>query len=197
MVLIDVKTAFSQTGPAERRVYVLPSKKFGHRNVLWLLLAATYRLVNANTKCQGKSDRASKDLGLLPSPLLPQLFVKSNNNQTVVMLAIKIVDDILLTGHDDALRDFINAFNDIYELGEIAQGPGVLIFFGLNLVQDSDFSVTIDAENKLKSIVPYAIKRNRRHQLDKKMNGIELKAFRSLNASLGWLGITSSPLRYL
>lgn len=110
------------------------------------------------------------------------------------MIVIKIVDDILLTGVDSEMRSFIINYNNKYKLGEVVSGPGNLRFYGLNITQEEDFSVSIHADDKLVSIEPYPISRTRRSQIDENMNDIERKAFMSINASIGWLGITVSPL---
>ena len=54
---IDVKSAFLQTGKAERDVYVIPPVESGDRGkCAWLLETASYGLVNANAKWQVHSD---------------------------------------------------------------------------------------------------------------------------------------------
>lgn len=47
LVKINVKMAFHQFGPADRKVYVIPPKESRLRNELLLLLVAGYGLVNA------------------------------------------------------------------------------------------------------------------------------------------------------
>ena len=105
-----------------------------------------------------------------------------------------MVDDLLLTGTDESLRQFVTDFHQKFKLGEVVHGPGTLRFYGLNLIQDTDYSVSIHADDKLNAIEPYPISRTRRRQIDDQMNDIEKKAFMSINASSGWLGITVSPL---
>lgn len=50
MMKIDFKSAFLQTGEALRDVYVIPPRECHTRSHYWLLLAASYGLVNANAK---------------------------------------------------------------------------------------------------------------------------------------------------
>lgn len=50
LIRIDVKTAFLQTGPASGDVYVIPPREYSFWKELWLLLVATYGLVNWNAK---------------------------------------------------------------------------------------------------------------------------------------------------
>ena len=111
-----------------------------------------------------------------------------------MLLVCKIVDDFYMTGTDTALRQFINAFNLHFKLGEVVHGPGTLRFFGMNIIQNEDYSISIHADDKLKQLEPFPISRSRRRQVDDKMNDIEKKSFMSINASIGWLGTNASIL---
>lgn len=91
------------------------------------------------------------------------------------------------------MRNFVNNFNDRFKLGGVVHGPSVLRFFGLNIIQDEDCTMTIHADDKLQALEPYPISRPRRCQLDDVMNEIEVKSFMSINTSIAWLGITASP----
>lgn len=124
IVIIDVKSAFLQSGPAQRDVYVLPPRESSYRNELWLLLAAVYCLVNANAKWQVESDSALLSLGLKPIPQIAQLFVMEASNHDVRLIVIKIIDDILATGTDAELRSFATEFCKRFSLGTIFHGPG-------------------------------------------------------------------------
>lgn len=66
IVKADAKSAFLQTGPADRDIYVVPPRESKMKSELWLLLAAVYGLINANAKWQVKSDDTFKSLGLTP-----------------------------------------------------------------------------------------------------------------------------------
>lgn len=62
---VEFKSAFLQTGRAERDVYVTPPSERGNKNIyLRLLNSAAYGLVNANAKLQVKSDQILLDLGI-------------------------------------------------------------------------------------------------------------------------------------
>eukprot|EP00178_Gracilaria_changii_P016074 TRINITY_DN453_c0_g1_i1.p1 TRINITY_DN453_c0_g1~~TRINITY_DN453_c0_g1_i1.p1 ORF type:complete len:311 (-),score=40.62 TRINITY_DN453_c0_g1_i1:1250-2182(-) len=56
LVKIDVKSAFLQTGCAERDIYVVRPKESKNKSFYWLLLTAAYGLVNASAKWQDQSD---------------------------------------------------------------------------------------------------------------------------------------------
>lgn len=189
---IDVTSAFLQTGAAERDVYVLPPRESADRGrFLWLLLAAAYGLVNANAKWQVLSDALVLALGFEPIALCPQLFAMRANGSIVVLLA-KVVDDIILAGKVDTVDNVIAAINQKFPLGTIAHGPGLLRFFGLNIRQNEDHSINVDCDDKLSAIAPYPLPLARRKAPDEPLNSIEARAFASINAALGWIGITCS-----
>ena len=193
LVKADVKNAFLQTGMAARDVYVIPPKESTNRKSLWLLLAAAYGLVNANSKWQIQSDKVLTDMGLEQCTYVPQLFTLKVNGKIVLIVA-KIVDDMLATGELAMTEQFIKKFNIQFKLGTVNYGPGLLRFYGLNIRQFDDFHCTIDGDEKLEALEPSPISRSRRREIDEQLNDIERSSFMSVNASINWLGITASPL---
>lgn len=190
----DVKSAFLQTGPAQRDVYVKPPRESGMKSThFWLLLTAAYGLVNANAKWQVQSDTVFFDLGLNQCQQIPQIFYLHSGDELVLVVA-KVVDDIKVAGKHDRAPKFITEFNKKFELGTVWSGPGQMRFFGLNLEQADDFTIRTDANDKLKNVDEYQLSRPRRKEFNDKLNEIEKSAFASANSSLGWIGIAVSPL---
>lgn len=65
---IDFTAAFLQSGEAQRDVYVVPPKECAHRTKLyWILLSATYGLVNASAKWQEELDTFFSSIGFSKS----------------------------------------------------------------------------------------------------------------------------------
>lgn len=126
--------------------------------------------------------------------MILQLFMKQDGHGQLQMLAAKNFDDIILHGEDDMMRNFIHQFHDMFELGEVVNGPGVLRFYGLNFVQEDNYGITIDSDEKLMAIEIYPLSISRWKNTDTKTIEIERKCFISIIASLVWLGITSSLL---
>ena len=78
---IDVKSAFLQSGKAERDVYVTRPSECNEKIFIWLLDVAAYGLLNANAKCQRNSDETLLDMGLHALGHIPQVFFsKAENN---------------------------------------------------------------------------------------------------------------------
>ena len=190
---LDALTAFLQTGAAERDVYVVPRRECRDRRFLWLLLAAAYGLVNANAKWQTQSDQLIQSLGLTQCPLVPQLFYKLSNGRLSLVVA-KIVDDLMVTGEPGEVESFQSGFGKIFKLGTVCSGPGRLRFFGLSVIQAENYSTTVDGDDKLHALETHALTRNRRRQPDDPLNELEKSSFMSVNSSLCWLGMASSPL---
>lgn len=172
-------------GKAERDVYVRPLRESPAKTTyLWLLLTASYGLVNANAKWQNQSDERLLEYGLYQSRQVTQLFFKREAGKLVLVLA-KIVDDLKVAGTRDRAKAFLDVFDSRFKLGTINSGTGKLRFFGINTVQHEDFTVATDANDKLESVSEHPITRQRRTDSDDDINSIEKSAFASVNSSLG------------
>lgn len=189
---IDARSAFLQTGEAMRDVYVIPPRECKSRMYYWLLETAVYGLVNSNAKWQMKSDNLFFDIGFLQCTHIPQLFYISEADQLNV-LAVKIVDDMLLAGSIDSIKSVIAKVQARYELGTITIGPDSFIFNGLRVTQSEDLEITMHGDEKVEEIEPYPITRQRRKEINSVLTSFEMSSFRSVNGSLGWLGVAASP----
>lgn len=190
----DFKTAFLQSGDATRDVYVKPPIECKYRNrFYWLLLAATYGLVNANLKWQHAIDAELTSLGLLQSKLIPQLFYSISNNE-VVLIAAKAVDDILLASPRDECDRLITKLQAKFQLSTVVHSPGTLQYFGLAFNHTADCETEIHGDDKLSKLIDPTLSRLRRKEVKDPLNEMELAQFRSLNSQLSWLGTAASPL---
>ena len=116
---------------------------------------------------------------------MPQLFYAHNTDGELILVAAKIVDDIILTGKPRQTEQFLNAFNDRFKLGSIASGPGHLRFYGLNIIQHSDFSSTVGADDKLNALEAFPLTRGRRRMPDDELTHVERSSYSSINSSIG------------
>lgn len=71
-----------------------------------------------------------------------------------MILAVKIIDDILLISTDPALHDIITRFGSTFKLVRVVHGLGALCFYGLNIIEDKDFSVPIHCDDKFNGLEP-------------------------------------------
>lgn len=138
---VDVNSAFLQTGAAECSVYVVPPREFQDRFMsLWLLLAASYGLVNAKEKFQVQSEALLLKLGLLRLVDIPQLFYAKADGKLTILLA-KIVDEILIIVHHDLVEYIIPRFDRKFKIGTVVHDHGPIRYFVLHILQSDNFIV--------------------------------------------------------
>lgn len=147
IVNIDLEGALLQTGPAEIYVYMITPRESKHRDELRLLLAAEYGLTNANAnaKWNVQSDKLMEDLGFVKIKFIPQLFVKFDNGQ-LSLNAARVVDDIMITGGETIVENFVKRFNSKNKLGMIVRGPGPLCFYLCDVIQHEMFTITVSGD---------------------------------------------------
>lgn len=190
---IDFKSAFLQPGLAERNVYVVPPRECETRSFYWLLLTAAYGLVNASAKWQEEIGASFIAFGFTQLVYILQLFHKNSDNGCPGLIAVKVVDDVLLTGPPDKLGKVVEELSKKYKIGTIVYSPASFLFNGLQISQDEDGKISVDADEKLNSLRATTIDRCRRKQYEETANDVELYGFRSIAGSLGWIGVTASP----
>lgn len=182
---IDVKRAFIQTGKARRDFYVIPPIESEQRGNYCLLLSAAYGLVNATAKWQERSDKLITSISLAQLIYVPQIFFKRNVVGQLMMITVKVVDDVLFSGEVSVVKAAINQIQMQYELGTVVFGPGSFFLFGLEIIQLEYFTIQAHADEKVERLLAYLITRPRRKQADKELNSVELGSFRSVNSSTG------------
>lgn len=92
-------------------------------------------------------------------------------------LLAKIGDDILICGLFNHVDDKVTMIQRKLTLRTITHGHGLIRFFGLNIVQNNHYSVTIDGDDKIAAIDKNAVTRVKRHELESRLSAAEAKAF--------------------
>lgn len=188
-----MKSAFSQTGDAQGDFYFIhPRESSDRAKVMWLLLAAAYGLVNENYKWQHLSDELFLLIGFEHTALLRQRFF-IRRKRSIVVLAAKMVDDILLCGLYKQVPAVLDPLNHRFTLATVVHGAVPPRFSGLNLIQHPEKSVVVDWEDKLEVIRVESIIRFLRREVDSPINAVHRRSFASVDVPIGWLGITVSP----
>lgn len=149
-----------QTGNAERDVYVIPPYESFDSRHYWLFEVAVNGLVNSNAKWQAIRDGIFCDLGLCQLPWVLQLLYIVEN-EFLIAVATKIVDDVLFCGEDKVINKLLQNIQKTFQLGAVPHGPGSIKYFRLTVSQNEDFSVTIHADKKIDALQPCPISRNR------------------------------------
>ena len=190
---VDFNSAFLQSGASTRDVYVRPPKESDSRvKFYWLLLTASYGLVNANSKWQTASDDCLYEYGLQQLPEVPQLFFSRSGGELSIVAA-KVVDDILIAAPISRAKNLISHICSQFKLGTIVYGPACFEFYGLKIDQDTDMFVTVSSDKKLDDLTEICIDRTRRKQSHQRINEIEQSHYNSINGKLCWSGVISSP----
>lgn len=143
---------------------------------LWMLTTGLYGLVNANAKWQNQSDQLMHDIGLTQSPHVPQLFYKKENGRLVLIVA-KIVDHLKIAGEVNRSQKFIEQFDRRFKFGYVNHGPGKLRYLGINTVQNGDYTIETDADDKLNAAAEYPFSRQRRKQAEQPLNQLDKSVF--------------------
>ncbi len=115
-------------------------------------------------------------------------------NGSVVLLVIKLVDDVLIGGDDSRRAHLIEKMKRSFEVGTVSHTPGSLMYFGVTITQTDDGDIEMDANEKLNSVATKTITRNRRKEQSSPLTSIELRDYRSVNGSICFMGMIASPL---
>lgn len=148
---IDIKTAFLQSGKAERDVFVALNRKVLTMAILWALLTSAYGLMNSNAKLQNISDQVLVNIIFSTLWILLRLFMMQSSSKFMFLLE-KIVNDILICRASDLYDTVVTKKKIPFMLETISHGLGLFRFFGLNIIQHDDYSVAIDGNNKIESL---------------------------------------------
>lgn len=188
---IDFKSAFLHNGSVQRYLNAIPPRELSEKSKIWLLLTASYGLLNSNAKWQAQSCELLKTSRLLQFSHMPQIFQKEHNGE-VSLLIVKVKDDLFIDGSENLKRSFISFFDSNFTLWTIAHYPNTMRFYGLNITQYEDYVVHIDRNDKLDSLCSNPISRMEHRGLDSDLNKIYLSSIMSLYSSIGWLGLSAS-----
>lgn len=189
----DFEAEFLQTVEVQRDIYVLlPQQSTDRGRCDWLLLNASYGLVNASVKRQVIGGAILTDSGFRHAPLLPQLFVLRRAG-LLLAIFLKIVDDLLFSGDLSTTDPSILAISARVELGTKVHGLSHLHYFYLKIYLHDNYATTVEGDEKVEGMAFITILRLFQRDLDALLTSGST-AFASLNSTVGWLGITTSPI---
>lgn len=150
--------------------------------------------MDANAKLQFQSDSIFRSLGLEKVPEIFQLFIGRDQTGAICIGFIKIVDEIQFSRPDDTVRKFVADFENIFTIGTLSHGPGRLWFYGLNIIQNEDYTCLIEGGKKLAALSSYHLTRVRRRQGNENMNQSKMNDFILIYSFIQWVGTTASAL---
>lgn len=115
---------------------------------------------------------------------MPQLFYAHDIHENLVIVAAKIVDDILLTGIPHQYKTFVQSFNERFTLGSVTSGHEQLRIFGLKIVQNNECSSMVDAEDNISAFETCLFTRARRRIPEDTLSLVETSSFMSANSTI-------------
>ena len=195
----DIKTAFLQTDGINRDIYVVPPKEAQNgpnRNKYWKLLKTTYGLVDGPIIWFIYAQGLLKDFGIQFSAVDKTLGVHKTAEGNVDLIIGMQVDDFLYTGSNNAIKEFEEFLQKHFIMGKMSKQK--FTFFGVNVIQNSDYSIVLSQEDDLQNIKTIELSKDRRKQPRDDVTDVERKAFQSLVGSLLWVGTHTVPhLKYI
>lgn len=190
---LDIRGAYTQSGPAHRNVYVRPPRCLGLRNVFWLLTMTIYGLVSAGRKWQRASDLVMmRNLGLQHVLGLPQLFYHPATE--IATVVAKYVDDILIAARNQEWLDWtFGGIREAFDISSAAIAPGVLRVNSTDIYQCREY-VQLDMKRYHKAELElFSISPPRRKQVGERLSQVEIRSVRRVAGKIGYLGTCVSP----
>lgn len=159
----------------------------------WQLDSTVYGLASWNAKFQRQMADLIYQLGLSQLSVIPHLFYVFKNEK-LILVVLKVVDDLLMTGQEDEVRNACKKFNQPFELGTVTSNPEILNFYRLTITRIEDFSSAILEDKEINAIDCFPMSRIKGRQCGSSLSHIEKSSFMSVKSSLRWVCMTALPL---
>lgn len=187
LAAIDISGAYLQEGKVNRDIYMRPPPGWTKFiDEIWKIVKPAYGLFESGRLWQLCIEEWLNRYGFDTIPGLPQFFVL-RNNACIVLLLVKVVDDLLLTGLPHQLERFYSNICKRFKVGRFITGKK-FIFYRLHIVQTDDKSVTVSMEEFFRTVQPIQLSKARCKQHDDVCTAQELKELQSLAGKLNFLG---------
>ena len=173
----------------ERIIFILPPKE-AKTDKLWCLRMCVYGLADASRYwCLRVKEELAKSNGLI-CPTDQGIFVWYHNNKFNGII-ICFVDDIIWggTGHFD--QNVIQKFRNTFKIG--SENTEFFIYLGLNIKQNTDYSIDIDQNNYINGIQPIPLTSERVKCSKEPLTDSERSQYRQLIGQLNWVTNMTRP----
>ena len=181
----DIKSAFLQSDPPDRDVFLVPPKEVIKPGKVWLLKKSLYGLNDAARQFHNSVAAELRRLGCVQSHLDPTLYF---------LVVEEILHGMILTHVDDFLHCGDHMFESrvMEPLARrfVVGSSGVKDFkyVGLHVNQADDSSVSVDTNHYAHSMECPEVKRSKDD-----LSSAEYTVFRSLVGSLNWVACATRP----
>lgn len=195
----DVSSAFLQSVPIEREVFVLPPKERRVPGVLWRLTKTVYGLADASRGFYISLSGEIQELGCTKARLDPAMFLLEEEKEPVeelwekkpLGLAVSHVDDVLHAGgqvfNDKIMKPLFKKFKfGSHEDTEFR-------YVGMNFTQTQDGSISVDQDHYLEALEGPDMSSVSRLTVNEVMDDEGQREFRSAVAKMNSVGYQSRP----
>ena len=194
----DVQSAFLQSVPLERDVYVLPPKEKRIPGVLWKLKKPVYGLSDASRGFHLSLTGKMTDLGCVQNPHDPAMFLcfpngtdKNAAAKKPIGLAVSHVDDLLHTGISKFSKNVMNPLREHFIFG--SEEKECFRYVGLNVSQNHEY-IDVDQDHYIEALEVPDLKTFRLEgSLSQIMDEEGQTDFRSIVAKILQIGYQSRP----
>ena len=190
----DIKGAFLQSGPITRQIFVRPPREWtSSRATLWKLRKLPYGIADAGRQWQKTVETwMLEHAGVERVFGLSQLFVKRDTKGKVILLIAKVTDDFLLGGSTENMRQFTAMLAKRFEVGKVIIDDKIH-FDGSEIEQAKEGDITMSMKRYVERLKPIDMSRSRRKMREDTATENEIQQYRSLAATMMYLGNAVLP----
>jgi transposase InsO family protein len=181
----DIKSAFLQSKPIEREVFLQPPEEADVQSgFIWKLERCLYGLNDAARQFYSSVTETLILLGCSQSKLDPSLFYSKNPEGELQGILVSHIDDFLHSGDGKFETDIMAKLKERFLAGKVAEDS--FSYVGFQIHQEPN-SVTIDQNNYVKNIEINDVTPARASQKQSELNSQEHTQLRSLAGKLNWI----------
>ena len=177
---IDIKAAFLQGKPIDRKVFLKQPKEAGANGKLWLLKKAVYGLTEALQVCYLQAVDELNKLKVKVSSYDKALLFWHKNGEVYGILVVH-VDDFLWSGSNEFVSHVIELLKKIFNISR--EHESAFQYIGLNVKQENQ-AIIVDQMNCIQSIQPINIDQKRLKHKDLETDESEKHQLRALAGSI-------------
>ena len=186
---IDIKSAFLQGNPINRKIYLRPPKEANAEGKLWLLKKVVYGLSDASRVWYLRVVEELSNLGATISKYDRSLFTWKNNNSLHGMLVVH-VDDFLWCGSQEFYNEVILKLKSIFKISK--EKDGIFKYIGIELVQKCD-SIVLGQKSYTESIKEITLPKRTPMKHERVQDPKLHRSFRGLVGQLSWASGMTRP----
>ena len=137
----DVSSAFLQSVPIDREIFVIPPRERKIPGVIWRLKKSVYGLVDASRGFYQNFSQHLIDLGCKKAIMDPAMYIRFENTAEEAFkeptgIAVTHVDDVLSVGNTEFNRNIMGEMKKAFKFGN--EESLAFKYVGLNMVQDKE-----------------------------------------------------------